>query len=368
MKILDLAVLPLNPEDTVRRVVKRFGLPWDGIITINKSGSTTLPTGKGVSIFDLLRGYVEIGQPVTRKDLELVAASTPDAADKAQLLSLAADEAAFKEKIAATRMTILDLLEQHPTSTMPFPEYLALLPPLRPRYYSISSSPLASPTTCALTYSVIDEPSWSSTTSRFVGVAGTYLRSLAEGDKALVAVRSTNRYFRLPADPEATPVVMICAGSGIAPFRAFVQERAVLVRERGGAAQARLAPALLFVGCRAAGADRLYGDELDAWQALGAVDVRYAFSRDPARSAGGGGCRYVQDRLLRDRADVLAMWDRGARFYVCGSGHMAKGVGQAASQIVMDRRRGRGEEVTEEDVEDFKMRMRNERFIADIFD
>ncbi|KAK7912102.1 Bifunctional cytochrome P450 reductase [Apiospora marii] len=360
-----LTVLPLNPEDTVRRVVKRFGLPWDGIITINKSGSTTLPTGKGVSIFDLLRGYVEIGQPVTRKELELIAASTQDAEDKAQLLSLAADEAAFKEKIAATRMTILDLLEQHPTCTMPFPEYLALLPPLRPRYYSISSSPLASPTTCALTYSVIDEPSWSSTTSRFVGVAGTYLRSLTQGDKALVAVRSTNHYFRLPADPEATPIVMICAGSGIAPFRAFVQERAVLVRERGGADKAKLAPAVLFVGCRSAGADRLYGDELDAWQKLGAVDVRYAFSRDEARSEG---CRYVQDRLLHDCADVLEMWDKGARFYVCGSGNMAKGVGQAASQIVMDRRRGRGEEVTEEDVEDFKGRMRNERFIADIFD
>ncbi|KAK8030062.1 cytochrome P450 oxidoreductase OrdA-like [Apiospora rasikravindrae] len=363
-----LAVLPLNPEDTVRRVVKRFGLPWDGIITINKSGSTTLPTGKGVSIFDLLRGYVEIGQPVTRKDLELIATTIQDEADKADLLSLAANEEAFKEKIAATRMTILDLLEQHPASTMPFPEYLALLPPLRPRYYSISSSPLASPTTCALTYSVIDEPSWSSTTSRFVGVAGTYLRSLSTGDKALVAVRSTNHYFRLPADPEATPIVMICAGSGIAPFRAFVQERAVLIRERGGKERAKLAPALLFVGCRSAGADRLYGDELDEWQKMGAVDVRYAFSRDDSDANETKDCRYVQDRLLRDRADVLEMWDQGARIYVCGSGNMAKGVGQAASQIVMERRRARGEEVTERDVEDFKVRMRNERFIADIFD
>ncbi|KAK8079173.1 cytochrome p450 [Apiospora phragmitis] len=363
-----LAILPLNPEDTVRRVVKRFGLPWDGIITINKSGSTTLPTGKGVSIFDLLRGYVEIGQPVTRKDLELIAATTQDEADKAHLLSLAAGEAAFKEKIAGPRMTILDLLEQHPTSTMPFPEYLALLPPLRPRYYSISSSPLARPTTCALTYSVIDEPSWSSTTSRFVGVTGTYLRSLQPGDQALVAVRATNRYFRLPADPERTPIVMICAGSGIAPFRAFVQERAVLIRDRGGRERARLAPALLFVGCRSAGADRLYGDELDEWQKLGAVDVRYAFSRDAEGDEEEGRCRYVQDRLLRDRDDVLALWDRGARIYTCGSGNMAKGVGQAASQIVMERRRARGEEVTEEDVEEFKMRMRNERFIADIFD
>ncbi|KAK8116412.1 uncharacterized protein PG998_004693 [Apiospora kogelbergensis] len=311
-----LTVLPLNPEDTVRRVVKRFGLPWDGIITINKSGSTTLPTGKSVSIFDLLRGYVEIGQPVTRKDLELIAASTQDAADKAQILSLAADEVAFKEKLAGPRTTILDLLEQYPTSTMPFPD-CGHVPP----------QPEA-------------------------------------GDKALVAVRSTNRYFRLPADPEGTPIVMICAGSGIAPFRAFIQERAVLIRERG---HNKLAPALLFVGCRTAGADRLYGEELDEWQKLGAVDVRYAFSRD-VDSKEGNGCRYVQDRLLRDRADVLEMWDQGARIYVCGGSHMAKGVGQAASQIVMDRRRARGEEVTEADVEDFKMRMRNERFISDIFD
>ncbi|KAH8646639.1 fatty acid hydroxylase [Xylariales sp. PMI_506] len=360
-----LAVLPLNPEENVRKVMKRFELPWDGVVNISKSGSTTLPTGQPISIFDLLRGYVEISLPANRMDVEFLAFAARDDADKSKLRALASEEA-YKTEIADKRVTILDLLEWHPSAAISFAQFLALLPPLRPRYYSISSSPLAHPTHCSLTYSVIDAPSWSSSpdggAARFLGVAGTYLRGLQPGDQALVAVRSTNKFFRLPVDPETTPVVMMCAGSGLAPFRGFVEERAVQIREGGR----KLAPALLFVGCRRPeDARAMYGDELEAWAQLGAVDVRYAYSRDPDASAG---CKYVQDRLLRDRDDVLRMWAEGARFYTCGSAALAKGLGAAASQLVAEGAKRDGIEVTEEQITEFKHRMRNERFVSDIFD
>jgi cytochrome P450/NADPH-cytochrome P450 reductase len=354
-----LAVLPLNPEQAVKKVIKNFQLPFDGVVTIKKSGSTTLPTGKPISIFDLLSGYVEISLPASRQDVELLASVAQDHAEKERLQSLSKEDA-FKSDIADRRITILDLLEQYPSAAIPFPQYLALLSPLRPRYYSISSSPLANPHRCTLTYSVIDAPSWSSD-GRFLGVAGTYLRSLKVGDQALVAVRSTNKYFRLPVDPETTPIVMFCAGSGLAPFRGFIQERSVLIKEGGR----KLAPALLFVGCRSPKADRLYGAELDEWARLGAVDVRYAYSQDPAASEG---CKYVQDRLLKDKDDVLEMWYQGARFYVCGSRMMAQGVSAASSQLVVEAAKKEGKEVTEEEIIEFKQKMRNERFLSDIFD
>lgn len=287
---------------------------------------------------------------------------TQDASAQEALRAMVASDAAFKAQVADRRVSVLDLLTQFPSADVPFAAFLGLLPPLRPRYYSISSSPLAEGDRCSLTYSVLDAPSWSGVAGgRFQGVAGTYLRSLRAGDRALVAVRAANPYFRPPADPEATPVVLVCAGSGLAPFRAFVQERAVLLREGGRA----LAPALLFVGCRDPAADRLYGAELDAWRALGAVDVRYAFSRAPAASAG---CAYVQDRLLHDRADVAAMWDAGARFYICGGRAVARGVGAVASRLIAERARERGDDASDEAVAAFKQRMRNERFVSDIFD
>jgi cytochrome P450/NADPH-cytochrome P450 reductase len=156
-------------------------------------------------------------------------------------------------------------------------------------------------------------------------------------------------------------MVMFCAGAGLAPFRGFVQERAVRIREGGRA----LAPALLFVGCRGPPTgDVLYRGEFEEWARIGAVDVRYAFSRDPDASEG---CKYVQDRVLRDREDVFALWDRGAKIYVCGSREVANEVGVAAREMVVERMRQRGGKEGAADVEAWFEDKRNERFISDIF-
>lgn len=97
---------------------------------------------------------------------------------------------------------------------------------------------------------------------------------------------------------------MSCTGSGIAPFRGFLQERAVLVKE----GRRKLAPAILFIGCRSPKSDRLYSDELDEWARIGVVDLRYTFNQQPENSSR---CKYVQDSLLKDRDMVLDLWNRG---------------------------------------------------------
>lgn len=379
-----LAVLPLNPKEYVRRVMNHFNLPWDGMITIKPGSATSLPTGKPIGIFDLLQGYVEISQPATKQDIEALVSVCGSPGVKETLTSYLTSEL-FASEVIEKRITILDLLTRHKADLpLPFATFLSLLPPMRTRHYSISSSPLASPQSATLTYAVLDAPAWyqpngdhseASTNgtgkdehlSRFLGVAGSYMRSLTAGDRVLVSVRSTNKYFRLPLDAAATPVVMMCNGSGIAPFRGFVQERATLIAEGGKA----LAPAVLFAGCRRPGRDQLYREELEAWAGLGAVDVRWVFSREEKNNGNGedgeGVCRYVQDRMLRDREDIDRLWLEGARFYICGSRSLAKGIGAVARRLIAAGAKRNGKDYTPEEVNAFVKRMRNERFVTDIF-
>ena len=328
-----LAVLPLNPEDDIRRVTQRFQLPHSAVITIQRDGrvaQTALPTDTPVSLAGLLRGYVELAMPATRNDIQVLASLAEDAAEHARLQALLDDASAFAAVITKQHTSLLDLLEQNPRLSLPLASFLAMLPPIRTRQYSIASSPLSSPDACALCHSVIDEPAWSCPERRFRGVAGAYLGSLRVGDQALVAVRATNPLFRLPPDPESTPVLMVCAGTGLAPFRGFLQERAVQILQHGRT----LAPAVLFVGCRSPDTDRLYADEIDGWVRDGVVDVRYAFSQTPAHPRAAG-CRYSPERLLHDKDSVLAQWDAGAKVYLCGTKQVAKDAGAAVQKLLL---------------------------------
>ena len=232
---------------------------------------------------------------------------------------------------------------------------------MRTRHYSISSSPLTNPGTCSITYSLIDEPSYSGS-GQFLGVASSYLTSLQGGESIQVAVRPTNKQFRLPLQADKTPIMMFCAGTGLAPFRGFVQQRAELII----AGNATLAPAILFVGCRSATRDRLYAEELDRWSTAGAVDVRYAFCEDTGDPRAAG-CQYVQERMLKDKEDVYAMWERGAKIFVCGSPGLAKAVGAAARQLVRDRMAAKGKGVEEEKLREWFLHQRGERFVTDVF-
>ena len=160
---------------------------------------------------------------------------------------------------------------------------------------------------------------------------------------------------------------MFCAGTGLAPFRGFVQQRAELLKASvAGGKPVSLAPAMLFVGCRSATRDRLYADEIDEWAKAGAVDVRYAFSRE-AEHPMAKGCRYVQERMLKDKEDVYEMWGRGAKVYVCGSPALAESVREAAKVLVKERWEAKGREVEEEMLRKWFQEKRGERFVTDVF-
>ena len=147
---------------------------------------------------------------------------------------------------------------------------------------------------------------------------------------------------------------MFCAGTGLAPFRGFVQHRAEILAasattttssSSSSSSSAKdqtakstvLAPALLFFGNRSSHTDRLYAAEIDKWVKDGVVDVRYAFSQEPEHELAKG-CKYVQERMVRDKMDLYELWGRGARVYVCGSKGFARGVGEAAGDLRRERR------------------------------
>ena len=287
-----------------------------------------------------------------------LADATKDESIRRQLKELAGES--YNSEVSLKRASVLDLLDKFPSISLPFGVFLSLLPPMRPRQYSISSSPLDNPNRATLTYSLVDSPSLANPERRYMGVATSYLSSLVPGDKLLISVRPTHTAFRLPDKEvtDTTPIVCVAAGSGLAPFRGFIQERAALL-SRGF----RLAPALLFLGCRGPQIDDLYREEFDKWQKLGAVDVRRAFSRANSEEAEEAHqCKHVQDRLLHDGGEVKAMWEGGARVYVCGARHVGEGVKGVMGKIVL------GEAATEDDITRWYEGVRNDRYATDVFD
>ncbi|CAF5098891.1 unnamed protein product [Rotaria sp. Silwood1] len=152
-------MLPTNPSEVVHQVLKRFKLSTDTQIKITSSTETFLPTGYPVSAYTILCGYVELNQPISRKQLETLAALCKDENEQTQLQSLSGD--AYQKEILDKRLAILDILEQYPSCDLSFPQYLRMLPSLRVRQYSISSSPLWNPESVTLTIDVLNAPALS---------------------------------------------------------------------------------------------------------------------------------------------------------------------------------------------------------------
>jgi cytochrome P450/NADPH-cytochrome P450 reductase len=340
--------------------MRRFHLAWDAHVTISAYGRTTLPTGVSIPVDDVLGAYVELAQPATRRGVLSLVEAASDDPTREQLAALAEADA-YTSQISARRVSILDLLERFPSVDLPFATFLSLLPPMRVRQYSISSSPLWNPAAATLTYSLLDAPSLSDANGRHLGVASSYLASLAPGDTMHVSVRASHSSFHLPADAEKTPVIMVGAGSGIAPFRGFVQERAAQV-----AAGRKLAPAILFFGCRGPEMDDLYREEMDRWEKLGAVEVRRAYSR--SADADAKGCKYVQDRMWADREDVTGLWDGGAKVFVCGSRQVGEAVKKVVIKMARDAAAAKGRELSDEQLGKWFDGIKNERFATDVFD
>lgn len=318
-----LAVLPANDPELVARAAALFGADLDALLSLRprRAGRDTLPVDRPLTVRELLTHHLELAQRPTSRQVAALAERNPCPPERAALESLSADDP----------RTLLELIEDHPAlrgalGAAALPE---LLSPLRPRTYSISSSPAVDARHADLMVSVLEAPARSGR-GVFTGTASGYLAALRPGDTVLARVQPCREAFRIAAD-ERTPVVMVAAGTGLAPFRGTIADRAALA-----AAGTEPAPALLYFGCDAPEADFLHSAELRAAEDAGVVSVRPAFSERP--EAGGG--PYVQHRLAAEGDEVWSLLEAGARVYVCGDGaRMAPGV-RAALRDLCARRTG----------------------------
>lgn len=217
----------------------------------------------------------------------------------------------------ALSLDVLAALEKFP-GIRPDPEaFIESLEPLQPRLYSISSSPKAEPGRVCLT---VDAVRYDIGGREREGVASTFLDGrITPGAKVKVYVQKAHG-FALPSDP-TTPIIMVGPGTGVAPFRAFLQERHA-ARAAG--------PAWLFFGHQRRATDFFYEEELAELQVAGMLTkLSLAWSRDGDKKV------YVQDKMREEGAALFAWLERGAHFYVCGDAQrMAKDVEVALIEIL----------------------------------
>ena len=264
-----LGIVPRNGLDQIRRVLLRFKLDAGLYLTItpNTNASTHLPVNEPVPLLGVLANRVELQDVATRAQLATLAEYAQDSAQRDALLALAGDDdasqARYREQVLMPRKSILDLLDEFPSCALPFEAYLDLLPPLRPRYYSISSSPLVAADTCSITVGVVEAPARSGH-----GVFNGVVLELSGGGSRVDAtvygfIHQPTMPFHPPDNPHL-PMIMVGPGTGVAPFRGFLQERAAL-KQRG----VPVGESMLFFGCRDPLQDFLYEDELRAFEAAG---------------------------------------------------------------------------------------------------
>ncbi|MET8147211.1 bifunctional cytochrome P450/NADPH--P450 reductase [Actinoplanes sp. NPDC049668] len=305
-----LAVYAKNDPELVSWALHTLRVPHDQVIRLAQDSErrTSLPIGVPVSAHVLLTEFVELQEPVTRSQLGVLAGYTRCPWTTGQLAGWSADtdeaRRSYADEILAKRVSLLTLLERFPAIELPLAAFLELCGTIRPRFYSISSAPLDKPREVTLTVGLVDGPALAGQ-GRYRGMCSQYLARLQPGDTFFGQVRVPTPEFRAPADP-ATPMILIGPGTGFAPLRGFLQERATQ-QDRG--------PAKLFYGCRHPEHDWLYRDEMRQWAADGVVDLHVAFSAVPEHPY-----RFVQEALAADGDAVWELLEQGAHIYLCGDG------------------------------------------------
>ena len=306
-----LGVFPTNRPTEAAEIIERLGAGGDEPVS-----PAALRPPMPISLREALTSRLALSGP-TRKFLETLAARATDAAEKAKLAGLLASGA--KEVCTAflDEREFADLLAEFPSAKLMPQEFTDHLRRLMPRLYSIASSPKPYPAEVHLTVSTVR---YTTNHRERVGVCSTFLADRVHVGTTPVPVFVSNSHFGVPEDG-ARDMIMVGPGTGIAPFRAFLQERVAT-----GASGRHW----VFFGEQHRATDFLYEEEWAAWLAQGQLTrLDTAFSRDQIIKV------YVQDRMRENAAELWSWIQNGANFYVCGDAkRMAKDVDQALHDII----------------------------------
>lgn len=329
-----LGVFPSNNPELVDLVLHELGFTGEELVP--NADAVEMPMREA-----LLKSYILTEPP--KQLLQAVADKDSSAAFLEKFLL--PEEKAALEKFLWGR-DVLDLLQQFPAAKFAPEEFVKVLRKLQPRLYSIASSQKAVGDSVHLTVAIVRYGVDHSPRAR-EGVCSTFL-SDRSGGSAPVFVHSA-KHFRMPENSD-TPIIMVGPGTGVAPFRAFLQER------RATGAKGKN---WLFFGDQRAATDFLYREELEAALANGSLHkLDTAFSRDQEHKI------YVQHRMHENGAELFDWLEKGAYFYVCGDAkRMAKDV-DAALHAIVEKHGGKSVEQAKEYVEALK---KEKRYRKDVY-
>jgi len=325
-----LGVIPANCNELVNDILK--ALDFDG------EEAVKTPDGEETSLRLALGHHYDITRPST--DLLKAAAERGAAGGELAALLDAARKDDLKKWLWGRE--VIDVIGGLPVHFTPA-EFIGLLKKLQPRLYSISSSPNAHPEEVHLTVAAVRYDGYGRARK---GVCSTFLADRCNDSTPVPVFVQTSHGFRLPANGDV-PVIMCGPGTGIAPFRAFLEERLVSGAKGGN---------WLFFGDQRRETDFLYREQLEAWVADGHLTrLDLAFSRDQAEKI------YVQSRMLESATELWSWLESGAHFYVCGdASRMAKDVDAALHQVA-ETAGGLSKEAATEYIQKLKSEKRYQR-------
>ncbi|XP_041976894.1 NADPH--cytochrome P450 reductase isoform X1 [Aricia agestis] len=356
-----VAVYPINDSGLVDRLGELLNTDLDEVFSlINTDLESTKkhPFPCPTSYRTALSHYLEITAIPRTHILRELAEYCTDEEDKKKLLLMSTNsqegKALYQSFVADACRNIVHILEDIKSCKPPLDHICELLPRLQPRYYSISSSPKLHPETVHVTAVVVKYKTATGRVNK--GVTTTWLAdNKPEPGKPLprVPVFIRKSQFRLPLQPQ-TPVLMVGPGTGLAPFRGFLQERSV-----ARAAGKPVGDTILYFGCRHRDQDYIYREELEEYEKNGDVTLHVAFSRDQPEKI------YVT-HLLENNLDQI--WDligkRNGHFYICGD---AKNMAVDVRNIVVRAIREKGGRTEAEAAQFIKKLESMKKYSADVW-
>ncbi|XP_063933508.1 methionine synthase reductase-like isoform X2 [Zophobas morio] len=364
-----------NNKDEVNALLSRLNLTSlaDQTFTLQirpKAYRSELPKHlppSGHSPRSILTNFVDIRRPPRRTTLRAFAECCADLHERSQCLLLSSPQE-YSSLCQSSGGSLLSLLSKWPSMNIPFERLLELLPPLNPRYYSACSSPLVNPYLIEFVFSVVEFPNTCPPLNK--GVCTGWLEQFGKTisiSRPLTVFLRPSRYFCLP-DNLRTPIIMVCTGTGVAPFISFLRHRyRQLVNSDPNWAHSQLAqqghhqfswrapplaprfakrlgPTWLFFGCRTSKDDFLFKAELKYFLELEILTkLTTAFSRETSEKI------YVQHKLREYGKEIVQLMEQEAVLYICGdASRMIKEVEIAIIEILMQYKEVTKEEAMEQ--------------------